>query len=102
MIRFFKYLEVDIKFLSIIIESFESAVFNNGQVLVKLNTRQAGNIELVLTDVAGNVVQHMPAANYAMGKTDKVFTTNGLAPGTYYVHAVHNHRWEHLQEVEVR
>ena len=80
----------------------ESAVFNNGQVLVKLNTRQAGNIELVLTDVAGNVVQHMPAANYAMGKTDKVFTTNGLASGTYYVHAVHNHRWEHLQEVEVR
>ncbi|MES2775195.1 MAG: 3-coathanger stack domain-containing protein [Bacteroidota bacterium] len=79
----------------------ENVVFNNQQVVVTLNTRVAGSIELVLTDIAGNVVEHTPPANIAVGKTQKLVNATGLNPGTYYVQVIHNHRQEHLQEVDI-
>jgi hypothetical protein len=80
----------------------ENVTYANQQVTVTLNTRMAGNIELAFTDIAGNVLQLSPQVNYTVGVSNKIFKVNGLPAGTYYVHAIHNHRWEHLQEIEIK
>ncbi|MEO7311226.1 MAG: 3-coathanger stack domain-containing protein [Chitinophagaceae bacterium] len=80
----------------------ENVTVSNQQIAVRLHIQTAGNVEIVLTDIAGNIMHKLAAASYSPGYADRSFSAAGLPPGTYYVQAVHNHRLEHLQEVEIK
>jgi hypothetical protein len=64
---------------------------------------EAGEIQLEITDAAGNRVKHFDKTFYSKGRTEKQFalTKSSLKRGVYYVHVIHNGVWERVQEWEV-
>lgn len=69
-----------------------------------LTVKEAGEIQLVLCDSAGNTIHQWNKTPYPVGKTERelILESSLKKPGFYYLHLIHNGEWQHMQEWEVK
>ncbi|WP_462248821.1 WD40/YVTN/BNR-like repeat-containing protein [Ferruginibacter sp.] len=77
------------------------ASYNNAEANVKLTIKQPGEVQLILTDREGKILQQKNSGTMSKGEHETRLSLAGATNGLFYLHVLLNNRWEHIQEINL-
>lgn len=76
---------------------------NAGNATINLHVNKPGTIQLAISTVDGKELIRTELQQYSSKQTvTRQISLPSLQPGMYYVHVVHDGRWTHFQELEIK
>ena len=75
--------------------------YNNAEANVKLIIKQPGEVQLILTDGEGKILQQKNGGTMSKGEHNMGLSLTGTTSGLFYLHVLLNNRWEHIQEINL-
>jgi photosystem II stability/assembly factor-like uncharacterized protein len=77
------------------------ASYNNAEATIKLTIKQQGEVQLILTDKEGKILQQKYCGTMSKGEHDTRLSLAGATSGLHYIHLLLDNRWEHIQEINL-